>query len=69
MPVQLTTYILYFYNFNSRFAADCMKEAQHIFRRLEVKLGPETSDLAFRAGLHSGPVTVSKSNSVLVAVI
>lgn len=48
-----------------------MKEAQHIFRRLEVKLGPETTDLAFRAGLHSGPVTVSKSSlvSAMVAVI
>jgi class 3 adenylate cyclase len=25
--------------------------------RLEVALGPDTADLAFRIGLHSGPVT------------
>jgi class 3 adenylate cyclase len=41
----------------ARFARDCTKKADKITRKLEVLLGPNTADLAFRTGLHSGPVT------------
>jgi class 3 adenylate cyclase len=41
----------------ARFARDCTKKADKITRKLEVLLGPDTADLAFRTGLHSGPVT------------
>jgi class 3 adenylate cyclase len=41
----------------ARFARDCTKKANKITRKLEVLLGPDTADLAFRTGLHSGPVT------------
>jgi class 3 adenylate cyclase len=41
----------------ARFARDCTNKAKTITRKLEVKLGPDTADLAFRTGLHSGPVT------------
>jgi class 3 adenylate cyclase len=41
----------------ARFARDCTNKANKITRELEVTLGPDTADLAFRIGLHSGPVT------------
>jgi class 3 adenylate cyclase len=41
----------------ARFARDCTNKANKITRELEVTLGPDTADLAFRTGLHSGPVT------------
>jgi class 3 adenylate cyclase len=41
----------------ARFARDCTNKANDTTRRLEVTLGPDTADLAFRIGLHSGPVT------------
>jgi class 3 adenylate cyclase len=41
----------------ARFARDCTTKANKITRELEVTLGPDTADLAFRTGLHSGPVT------------
>jgi class 3 adenylate cyclase len=41
----------------ARFARDCTNKANEITRKLEVSLGPDTADLAFRTGLHSGPVT------------
>jgi class 3 adenylate cyclase len=41
----------------ARFARDCVNKANKITRKLEVTLGPDTADLAFRTGLHSGPVT------------
>jgi class 3 adenylate cyclase len=41
----------------ARFARDCTKKANKITRKLEVLLGPDTADLAFRIGLHSGSVT------------
>jgi class 3 adenylate cyclase len=41
----------------ARFARDCKKKADNITRKLEVLLGPDTADLAFRIGLHSGSVT------------
>ena len=41
----------------ARFARDCRDELNLLTRSLEVSLGPETSDLVMRFGLHSGPVT------------
>jgi class 3 adenylate cyclase len=41
----------------ARFARDCQNKGNRITRRLEASLGPDTADLAFRTGLHSGPVT------------
>jgi class 3 adenylate cyclase len=41
----------------ARFARSCTNKAHKITRKLEVLLGPDTADLAFRTGLHSGPVT------------
>jgi len=40
-----------------RFARDCLIKMNQLTNRLEVALGPDTADLAFRVGLHSGPVT------------
>lgn len=41
----------------SRFARDCRNRLAHVTASLEVELGPDTSSLGFRFGLHSGPVT------------
>jgi len=41
----------------SRFASDCLDQFRVLTKKLEVRLGPDTGDLAFRVGLHSGPVT------------
>jgi hypothetical protein len=41
----------------ARFARDCMHRMNQLTRKLEVVLGPDTTDLAMRFGLHSGPVT------------
>jgi len=41
----------------AKFARDCRDELHKLTRSLEVSLGPETSDLVMRFGLHSGPVT------------
>jgi hypothetical protein len=41
----------------ARFARDIHAKMQVLTRELEVALGPDTADLAFRIGLHSGPVT------------
>lgn len=43
-----------------RFARDCHAKMKVLTRKLEVVLGPDTADLAFRIGLHSGPVTGGK---------
>jgi hypothetical protein len=40
-----------------RFARECLTQFQKLATQLEVILGPDTSDLAIRIGLHSGPVT------------
>jgi len=34
-------------------------------KKLESVLGPDTADLAIRVGLHSGPVTVSRTLLVI----
>lgn len=41
----------------SRFALDCMLRMRNLLPKLEVILGPDTSELDMRFGLHSGPVT------------
>lgn len=41
----------------AKFARDCREQMNILTRSLEVSLGPETSDLVMRFGLHSGPVT------------
>lgn len=41
----------------ARFARDCMYQMWRLSKELEVKMGPETGDLAMRMGIHSGPVT------------
>jgi Adenylate and Guanylate cyclase catalytic domain len=41
----------------SRFASDCLSKLSVVLKRLEIELGPDTSDLGMRCGLHSGPVT------------
>jgi class 3 adenylate cyclase len=41
----------------ARFARDCISCMNVLTKKLEVQLGPDTTDLAMRFGLHSGPVT------------
>lgn len=41
----------------ARFALECRMKLRTVTRKLERTLGPETADLDFRFGLHSGPVT------------
>jgi len=41
----------------TRFAHDCLGKSHEVFRCLEGTLGPGTSLLNLRVGLHSGPVT------------
>lgn len=40
-----------------RFANSCLTKMKELTQELEVILGPDTNDLGFRIGLHSGPVT------------
>jgi len=40
-----------------KFARDCRNRMNIVVRQLELTLGPETSELSMRFGLHSGPVT------------
>jgi len=41
----------------ARFARDCLYKMNEVVQHLEVELGPDTSDLSLRIGIHSGPVT------------
>jgi len=41
----------------SRFARECLNRMHVMTKKLEVSLGPDTTDLSMRFGLHSGPVT------------
>lgn len=41
----------------ARFARECLHKMNELLPILEVSLGPETSNLSFRVGIHSGPVT------------
>lgn len=40
----------------AKFAAECIREMAKLTTMLEASLGPSTSDLGMRFGLHSGPV-------------
>ena len=40
-----------------KFANACLMKMGELTQELEVLLGPDTNDLGFRVGLHSGPVT------------
>jgi class 3 adenylate cyclase len=40
-----------------RFARECLIKTRVLVRKLEIRLGPDTADLAMRMGIHSGPVT------------
>ncbi len=39
----------------ARFASKCMDQMRIVTRELELTLGPDTGDLSWRIGLHSGP--------------
>ena len=41
----------------ARFAVQCIKTMERVTKSLEVQLGPDTTELCLRVGLHSGPVT------------
>jgi class 3 adenylate cyclase len=41
----------------ARFAYQCQLKMAEVTNNLELQLGPGTSDLVLRIGLHSGPVT------------
>lgn len=41
----------------SRFASDCLRKFRELTKKLESELGPDTSSLGLRVGLHSGSVT------------
>mmetsp|Transcript_34534 Transcript_34534/g.54014 ORF Transcript_34534/g.54014 Transcript_34534/m.54014 type:complete len:1188 (-) Transcript_34534:311-3874(-) len=41
----------------AKFARECLDKFNELAKQLEITLGPDTADLAMRAGLHSGPVT------------
>ena len=41
----------------TRFAYECLQKMSELTQQLEVPLGPGTTDLAMRFGLHVGPVT------------
>jgi class 3 adenylate cyclase len=41
----------------AKFARECVEHFNGLAKQLEITLGPDTADLAMRAGLHSGPVT------------
>lgn len=41
----------------TRFARDCLHKALELSTSLQAAFGPDTANLGFRVGLHSGPVT------------
>jgi class 3 adenylate cyclase len=40
----------------AKFASECLSQMYNITRKLEVELGPDTTELGLRIGIHSGPV-------------
>lgn len=44
----------------ARFARDAMDKFGEVVRDLELRLGPDTADLAMRFGMHSGPGKVMR---------
>jgi class 3 adenylate cyclase len=51
----------------ARFAYECRQKLRELVRELCVMLGPGTSDLSMKFGMHSGPVTAG-SKSLLFRV-
>ena len=41
----------------ARYSRDCLMKFHSLTKKLELMLGPDTTDLALRIGMHSGPVT------------
>jgi class 3 adenylate cyclase len=41
----------------AKFARDCMLRMERLLEELAPSLGKDTIELAFRVGMHSGPVT------------
>jgi class 3 adenylate cyclase len=41
----------------AKFARQCLVSMSFLTKKLEVELGPDTSDLGMRVGIHSGPIT------------
>ena len=39
----------------ARFCGDCLEKTYEIFHELERRLGPDTTELGMRFGMHSGP--------------
>jgi class 3 adenylate cyclase len=40
----------------AKFANDCLKRMHEVTQKLELELGPDTTELGLRVGMHSGPV-------------
>jgi class 3 adenylate cyclase len=40
----------------AKFARDCLRRMNGKTKELEIELGPDTTELKLRVGLHSGPV-------------
>ena len=47
------------------FAYKCLNKVKELLKKLESQLGPGTSDLGMRMGMHSGPVRFENMYSVL----
>lgn len=41
----------------ARFASSCLERIKEVTLELEKTLGPDTTNISLRVGLHSGPVT------------
>lgn len=39
----------------ARFAGDCLQRTYEVFNDVESRLGPDTTELGMRFGMHSGP--------------
>ena len=50
----------------ARFARDCLQKMSDLTSKLEVSLGPDTTDLELRVGLNTGQVTVSYFSSSMI---
>jgi class 3 adenylate cyclase len=52
----------------AKFARDCINEHIAQTKELEVTLGPDTSALRLRVGLHSGPITAGEYYLVILTL-
>lgn len=57
----ITSHIKFLSSLVVRFVDKCLVEMLRVCQNLETVLGPGTSDLRARVGLHSGPVTAGTS--------